>query len=278
VREAFAHRVAFALSVLLEQLDVASGIGRLDAHDLVPSSIAAAAFDEDDFDVVAELRSARDDRRDVVALVATRHDDARRQVLALAARPRSRHQIVPQAQFADEWQRRDHAVDQRADTEQPLGDQLSPFGAHRLEPRQLEQVGDVRRPQPVCQRFGHAQLEDFGQPQHRLPQIIVIGDDKARVGTAQRQQALERPLAIVEHADGIGDDDDVERTRQAGNRRGILGVADDEIERGMRRAGARDHRFRNIDADAFLGLQRREQPTGAAADLEHAQPFRNQES
>lgn len=78
MRKAFAHGGTLAIAILPEQLDVALRIGGLDAHDLVPGAVAAAAFDEDDLHVVAKARNARDDGLHVAALVVARNHDGGR--------------------------------------------------------------------------------------------------------------------------------------------------------------------------------------------------------
>ena len=72
----------------------------------------------------------------------------------------------------------------------------------------------VRRLQPIGIGLGHAQAQRLGQPQHRLPEIVVVGDDQPRVAVAKPAQARQCRLAILEQTDGAGHDDDVERPVQ----------------------------------------------------------------
>ena len=68
------HRVALALAGLAQQLDVALGVERRDALDLLIGPVAAAALDKNNLERIAKARNARDDVLDVAALVAAGHD------------------------------------------------------------------------------------------------------------------------------------------------------------------------------------------------------------
>ena len=85
------------------------------------------------------------------------------------------------------------------------------------------------------------------------------------------------PVDVLEHADGVGDHDVVERSLDRGQRRRIFHVAQNEIELGMQLLGLGDGLGAEIDADAVGWLQRREQISPAAAQFQHPLSGRNQE-
>jgi hypothetical protein len=85
------------------------------------------------------------------------------------------------------------------------------------------------------------------------------------------------PVDVLEHADGIGNDDVVERPFDRRQRCGILDVAEQETEIGMAGVRGGDRRGTEIDADAVGGLQRGEQVAVAATQFQHPLAGRDQE-
>ena len=83
---------------------------------------------------------------------------------------------------------------------------------------------------------------------------------------------------VLEHADGVGDHDIVERPLDRGQRRRIFDVAQDEMQIGMQVVGLRNRLGAEIDADAVGRLQRGEQIPAAAAQFQHPLAGRNQKS
>ena len=97
-------------------------------------------------------------------------------------------------------------------------------------------------------------------------------DDEPGLALAQRMQRLEHALTVIECAECVDHHDDVEWARQRANERGILDVADQKGQIGMRLAGLRDHALAEIDADAERRRERGQEIAGAASELEHAAP------
>src|SRR6516225_1910202 len=89
-------------------------------------------------------------------------------------------------------------------------------------------------------------------------------------------QVLERALAVVEGADGVDHQDDIERPAQFTHQRAVLDVADDECELRMCLACLGDHALAEIDTHAIRWTQLRQQVAAAASKLEHASPFADQ--
>ena len=87
----------------------------------------------------------------------------------------------------------------------------------------------------------------------------------------------QRAVDILEHADGVGDHDVVERSLDRSQRRRIFHVTQDKIEIGMQLVGPGDGPGAEIDADPVGRLQRREQIAAAAAQFQHPLARWNQE-
>src|SRR5262249_3296294 len=132
-REARAHRVALALSGLLDGLDVHAWVSSDHALDLLPRAVAAAAFDEDHLDRAAEARRAQYRRLDVAALIAAGDYDRDPERLGRRLRPGPRHDVVAQAQLAQDRQRRDIAIDEPPKPQQPVGHKNAPLALDHLE-------------------------------------------------------------------------------------------------------------------------------------------------
>ena len=104
-----------------------------------------------------------------------------------------------------------------------------------------------------------------------------VADHDAGLARAQIVQVREHRLAIVERAERVDHHDDVERAGQGANERGVLDVANQECEIGMRLACLRDHAGAEIHADAERRFERGEEVAGAAPELEHTRAFGNEE-
>ncbi len=83
---------------------------------------------------------------------------------------------------------------------------------------------------------------------------------------------------VLEHADGVGDHDIVERPLDRGQRRRIFDVAEGEMQIGMQLLGLRNGPGAEIDANAVGRLQRGEQFAATAAQFQHPLAGRNQKS
>ena len=103
-----------------------------------------------------------------------------------------------------------------------------------------------------------------------------IADHDTGLARAQIVQAREHGLAIVERTQRIDHHDGVEWSRQGPQELGILDVADEKGEIGVRLARLADHAGAEIDAHSERRLERGEHVAGAASKLEHASAFRNE--
>ncbi len=70
-------------------------------------------------------------------------------------------------------------------------------------------------------------------------------------------QQFERRLAVVERANGVGNQDDVERTGKRSDHLWVLNVPDPELQVRVQLFRLRDHGGAEIEADAEAGLERR---------------------
>ena len=215
-------------------------------------------------------------RFDVAAFVARGNDDGGRTRLGRRLPQRTANRIMSQAQAADERQRRQEAVDQPAEPEQPHRQQHAPLVLDRFEVGERDQRAYVGGGEDVLRRLRHFQPDRLGQFQRRIPQVREIADDQPGLGHAQGVQALQHGLAVVERAERVDHHDDVERAGQGAHERRVLDVADQEREIGMRGARLRDHARAEIRPDAERRFERGEQVAAAAAELEHAGTGGNQ--
>src|ERR1700676_4173258 len=103
-----------------------------------------------------------------------------------------------------------------------------------------------------------------------------MGDDETRLPRAQWMQILECGLAVVERAQGIDRHDDVERAGQRLHESFVFDVAGAEREFRIGSPRLGDHLLAEIDSDAERRRKRRNQVTGATAELEHARALWNQ--
>src|SRR2546425_10898835 len=104
-----------------------------------------------------------------------------------------------------------------------------------------------------------------------------IADDETSLARAQGVQMLEHGLAIVERAERIRHQDDVEGPGQFSHERAILDIADQECEMRMGLARLLDHGRTEIDANPISRLERGEKLSGAASELEYAGALPDQE-
>src|SRR5262249_58963354 len=102
-------------------------------------------------------------------------------------------------------------------------------------------------------------------------------DDQSGPARADMGQASEQRRGIVERAERVDDHDEVERAGQGAHKSGVLDVADQEREFGMRLARLRDHAGTEIHPDAERRLERGEKVADAASELEDARAFGNEE-
>ena len=183
---------------------------------------------------------------------------------------RAAHRIVPQAELANERERREEAVDQAAEPEQADGKQQPGFALDRLEIGKRREQPHVGGRENILRRLRHFQPDRLGGFQGRIPQMREMADDEPRLARAQRVQRLEHALTVVERAERVDHHDDVERSRQRANERRILDVADQKREIGMSLARLLDHALAEIHADAERRRERGQEIAGAASELEHA--------
>ena len=96
-------------------------------------------------------------------------------------------------------------------------------------------------------------------------------------GFAELMHQLEGGVDVLKHADGVGDDEVVERPLDLRQRLPIFGIADDELQVGVPLLCATDGGRAEIDADAVGRFQCGKQVAAAATKLQNALARRNQE-
>jgi len=88
----------------------------------------------------------------------------------------------------------------------------------------------------------------------------------------------QRAVDVLEHADGVSEHDVVERAFDILQGRGVLDVAEHEVEMRVKQLCALNGFRAEVDADAIGRLQRRQHVPGAAAELEHTLARWNKEA
>src|SRR5215472_17893302 len=106
----------------------------------------------------------------------------------------------------------------------------------------------------------------------------IIGDDDAGRWRAELMDQPQRAVNVLEHADGVGDHDVIERTFYPRKRRRLLDIVEHEGEAGMPRSRALNRLRAEVDADTIAGFKRGEQIARAAAELQHPLARRYQEA
>ena len=197
------------------------------------------AFDEDDLEVFGESRKPPDRGLDVALLVSRRNDHRRRLDAVVQMPERATDRVVAKAQLSDEREGGDETVDQAAKPQHPERRQQPDLALDGLEFGQRRQRLDVGRGQHVLRRLGQPQSDPSGEFERRVPQMREVSDDQPGFARAQRMQVLEQLLAIVERAQRVPDQDEVEWSRQCADEFGVLDVADEERKIRMRLAAPR---------------------------------------
>src|SRR5436853_7311969 len=103
-----------------------------------------------------------------------------------------------------------------------------------------------------------------------------IPDHQPCLARAKPVQIFQHGLAIVDGANGINNNDDIERTRQVVDKGGIFDIAKEECKMRVCFARLREHALAEIHADAERGLECRKQFAGATSELKHPQTFADQ--
>ena len=155
--------------------------------------------------------------------------------------------------------------------------QLPLLLADHLEIRQIHQVQEVGGGDVVDLGLPALEFQHLPELQNRLPQMGIIGDDDPRRRRAQMMHQPQRAIDVLEHADGVGDHDVIERPLDRSQRRRILDVAQNKMQGRIKLPGLGDGPGAEIDADAIGRLQRREQISPAAAQFQDLLARRNQE-
>jgi len=150
--------------------------------------------------------------------------------------------------------------------------------ADDFEIRQVHQIEKVDGCDVVDGRLFGAQPQRLGDFEDRLPQMRVVGDDDPRRRRAQMMHQPQRRIDILEHADGVGDHDVIERSFDRTERGGILDVAQHEMEVRMQLIGLRNGPRAEIDANAVSRRKRGEQIASATAEFQYPLARRDQEA
>ena len=179
--KALADRIALALALLFQDLDVPA-IPRGIANPLafLKCAVAGISLDEQNLLSSAESRHPQNSVLDIAFFVPAGNDDAHRELAIRELLDGAPDEISSQAQLPDPRQRRDESVDERSEAEPAPRQQLSPLFPDHLEIRQIHQVQEIGGGDVVDFRLLAAQMQRFGELQHRLPQMRIIGDDDPR--------------------------------------------------------------------------------------------------
>ena len=275
--EAEAHGVALALAALAEEAAAALGALRDGLLDCLVSVIARVAFDEDDLGVAADVGNAADHFADVAGFVARRDDNGngRPFVGELAgAVARARDDELGQGQVAERPGLHQVTIAQPSESRNGQRQQdLGPM-ADDGEVAELEQVVQGVDGEPVLAQGRPGETEVVSHSKRKLPQGVVGVDQQAGARRRQTRELLDHGLDVPHVVDQVGGDDHVERAFDLAE---VVNVGVDEAELGMAVPGTGDHLGGEIDTGAFGGLQRGEQVTAAAAQLQDALAGTDQE-
>ena len=125
----------------------------------------------------------------------------------------------------------------------------------RFELGEIENVQEVGGIEVVGRRLRHFQPDPLRDFEERLPELRVIGDDDAGLRTADRMQLAQSGLDVVKHADGVGQDDIIERTFERTDEGFVLDVPDEKSVVGIKPFRLVDHGGAEIDAYAIGGFE-----------------------
>src|SRR4051812_27267534 len=139
-----AHRVALALALLLQHLDVpAVLVGVANAFAFGKGAVAGIAFDKQYLLRRSESRHPQDRTLDISSLVAARNEDAGGEFALREMTNRPADDVGAQAQLPDAGQWRDVSIDERSKSEPAHRQQLPLLLPDHLEIGEIHQIEEV---------------------------------------------------------------------------------------------------------------------------------------
>jgi hypothetical protein len=252
----------------MHELDIELWMRRDHALDLVNRVVAAVTFDEDDLEVIAESRESINCRSDVPRFVAARDHNGRRLLSESRLSSRPCNHVAPKREVPNAGQGSDEAVRERANAADVSREDLPALDADDLEVGQRHDPGEILAGEPVLLCLRHLLPDLSGCVQQGAPEPGVVRDHDASLTVAQGVQVEQGFLAVLERADRVGEEYDVERTVEGVEHVRILDITHVELEFRIPSTSLFDHRGAEVDADAASWAQGREDTTGSATEIE----------
>jgi hypothetical protein len=179
--ESLADRIALALAVLLQHLDIPLIlVGVANPLAFGKGAVAGIAFHEQDLLGSAEPWHPQNRVLDVTHFVAAGNHDADREFAFRKLPDRPSYDVGAQAQLPDARQRRNEPVDERPEAEQFSRQQLPAFLPDRLEFGDVHQIQKIGGGDKVDVLMRALEFHHLAELQDRLPQMRIIGNDQTR--------------------------------------------------------------------------------------------------
>ncbi len=270
-----ADRVAFAFAGLAQERATIAGVCGDGMRNRLVRSIGGVAFDEENLRSGAHLRNATENVLNVSSFVACGHHhgdgEARRRFTR--AGPRARDCEICQRQMAKRPGLNEQFVENVFHEGRSHGPENFLEVADHLKSRQIEKIEEVVDGQPVLRQDGLGQPERLSDGKGGLPDAAVEIDEDSSAGMAEEKDVLEGRLDVPQVVEKIRGNHEIELFAEVGTE-----IADIHLEKsmaGMALSGARDHFRGEVDSHSRRGLERREEVSRSASQLENPPPGRN---
>ncbi len=221
-----------------------------DTLHFLEGAVLAVTFDKDDLYIVAELRQTLYGRLDVAPLIARRDHNRRRLQVIIGNTQRSADNIMTKRQLPDDGQNADKTIDQTSNPEQRYRHQQPPFRFDRINIGKHRKRGHIIGRKNILLRIWHAPAHCLREAQNRLPEMGEVSNDNARVAYAQRMQLGEKRLTIIERANRVLHQNEIERSLQGADRFRVFRIANLKLQFGMQAPRLFDHARTEIDPNS----------------------------
>ena len=170
-------------------------------------------LDKDNFKRVGKTRHTANGRFDIAALVARRDDDGGAARRRTEVPQRAAYRVMAQAEHVEQRQRRDEAVDQSSQPEQPHRRQQSPFTFYRFKVGERGKGMHVRQREHVLRWLRH-----FGPPPRSATIVIPARNERGNIESAIRRMPRFAEALEIIFVEGHSRDDtwnEIERVVKA---------------------------------------------------------------